>query len=426
MAWQNARPSGEEILRTDELYTVGEHEAGYVFPRGLALEEDPSSVVVTLVVGGTELTEVTGTPAAGEYRVLYADQPLQGAFEFNAAQEDAEVEITYKSRADLVWAHDLERMDEGKFGAIADDTGAVQFISATGAIRVGAGAGLGVAFDTANRGFSIGLTPAAPSGLTADGMGTGQIDLTWVDNSNNETGFEVWRSTDNFAGGNGTLVTTNAAGDTTYSDTGLVQGQLYYYRVFAKNAFGKSAASNTASATAGVIITDSFNRANSTTSLGSTDTGEAWVALAGTHGINSNRAYLVSSVGNDVAYVETGEANGIVKATLAVVSTNSLRLAARIGPAANQGFWLQCNNGSNFTLFRVNGGATSIGSYAATPANGDIVEIVLNGSAISVKINGTTRISVTDTFNQSSTKHGIGYAGVPGAERFDEWDFRTA
>src|SRR5262249_50776177 len=45
--------------------------------------------------------------------------------------------------------------------------------------------------------YSIPLTvPAAPSNLTATKPGAGQINLSWTDNSLNETGFTVQRSTD--------------------------------------------------------------------------------------------------------------------------------------------------------------------------------------------------------------------------------------
>ncbi|MCU0834257.1 MAG: hypothetical protein MUC77_07450, partial [Chromatiaceae bacterium] len=35
--------------------------------------------------------------------------------------------------------------------------------------------------------------PAAPSGLTASALSTSQVNLTWVDNSGNESGFRIER-----------------------------------------------------------------------------------------------------------------------------------------------------------------------------------------------------------------------------------------
>lgn len=65
--------------------------------------------------------------------------------------------------------------------------------------------------------------------------------LTWADNSNNETGFEVERSTD---GVNFAPLATTARNATTYVDE---SGGVYYYRVRAVNSSGASAYSNIAS-----------------------------------------------------------------------------------------------------------------------------------------------------------------------------------
>jgi hypothetical protein len=88
--------------------------------------------------------------------------------------------------------------------------------------------------------------PAAPTNLTADLVGnSGQVNLTWTDNSNNETGFQVERSPD---GSHWAVLTTQVpANTTTYRDSSAVKGQTYYYRVAAYNSVGLSAYSNVAS-----------------------------------------------------------------------------------------------------------------------------------------------------------------------------------
>ncbi|TAL00601.1 MAG: hypothetical protein EPO07_09500, partial [Verrucomicrobia bacterium] len=88
--------------------------------------------------------------------------------------------------------------------------------------------------------------PAAPSALAATTISTSQIDLTWLDNSTNESSFLIERSQDNV---NFSQVVTTGAGVTSYSDTGLSAGTTYYYRVRAGNAGGNSPYSNVASAT---------------------------------------------------------------------------------------------------------------------------------------------------------------------------------
>lgn len=88
--------------------------------------------------------------------------------------------------------------------------------------------------------------PAAPSNLTAVSAGCNSIKLTWLDNSSNETNFELRRSTSQ--NGTYTTVATLPANTTIYTNTGLTKGRKYYYKVRAANAAGNSAWSNTANA----------------------------------------------------------------------------------------------------------------------------------------------------------------------------------
>ena len=88
--------------------------------------------------------------------------------------------------------------------------------------------------------------PAAPSNLTATAVSSSRIDLSWTDNSSDESNFRIYRSTD---GVNFNWTYTAAANVTTYSDTGRPASTTYYYRVVASNANGNSDYSNTASAT---------------------------------------------------------------------------------------------------------------------------------------------------------------------------------
>lgn len=88
--------------------------------------------------------------------------------------------------------------------------------------------------------------PVAPGPLTAAAASATQVNLAWSDNSSNEAGFKVERSTD---GVNFTQIATPAAGETSYSDTGVTGSIAYTYRVKAQNAAGTSEASNDATAT---------------------------------------------------------------------------------------------------------------------------------------------------------------------------------
>src|SRR5207244_13195144 len=85
----------------------------------------------------------------------------------------------------------------------------------------------------------------SPSTLAATAISRSEIDLSWTDNSANEDGFRIERSTD---GTNFAEIATVGPNVTTYADTGLTRNKQYYYRVRAYNSAGTSAYSNVASA----------------------------------------------------------------------------------------------------------------------------------------------------------------------------------
>jgi hypothetical protein len=91
-------------------------------------------------------------------------------------------------------------------------------------------------------------TPAAPSNLSAVGTGF-TIELSWRDNSSNETGFQVQRQNSD---GNWPTVCRAAANTPTCSDgvAPISSGSAtYYYRVVAANGTALSDPSNTATVT---------------------------------------------------------------------------------------------------------------------------------------------------------------------------------
>ena len=63
--------------------------------------------------------------------------------------------------------------------------------------------------------------------------------LTWTDTSSNETGFAIFRSTDD--GRTYTQIATVAQNVSTYVDSSPAATKFVYYRVRAFNTFGNSA-----------------------------------------------------------------------------------------------------------------------------------------------------------------------------------------
>jgi hypothetical protein len=89
--------------------------------------------------------------------------------------------------------------------------------------------------------------PAAPDNLTATALKKLKISLNWTDNSSNETGFKIERSTSSAPWAQIATVGTNI---TTYTDSKLKAGTTYSYRIRSYNSAGDSVYSNVTSATA--------------------------------------------------------------------------------------------------------------------------------------------------------------------------------
>lgn len=99
--------------------------------------------------------------------------------------------------------------------------------------------------------------PAAPSDLNATAVGYDQVDLTWIDNANNEDSFLIERSVDST---NWIVTATLPANATSYLDSDVSPDTTFLYRVIARNSNGDSESSEIVSATTGSIppYLDSF------------------------------------------------------------------------------------------------------------------------------------------------------------------------
>ncbi len=91
--------------------------------------------------------------------------------------------------------------------------------------------------------------PNAPTGLSASAASQTLINLSWIDNSTDESDFHIERSPDGLS--NWTEIATVGANTTTFNNSGLACGSAFYYRVRAQrhsdNAY--SSYSNTEHAT---------------------------------------------------------------------------------------------------------------------------------------------------------------------------------
>jgi hypothetical protein len=182
----------------------------------------------------TEIQAVAN--AATRYRYLRYRSPAGGYGFVNVA----EVEFyrgTTKLSGDLFYAGVISQWDYAPANAF--DGNAANFCQ-----RYPLGGGNGYV------GFDIGAPAAgisAPTGLVATVVSYNRIDLSWFDNSDNETGFKVERKV-GAVGVWGTLARLGSNA-TTYANADLIPATVYYYRVLATNATEESANSNEANGT---------------------------------------------------------------------------------------------------------------------------------------------------------------------------------
>jgi hypothetical protein len=235
--------------------------------------------------------------------------------------------------------------------------------------------------------------PAAPGGLAATAASSSAINLTWTDNSNNETGFDIERSTDNV---NWAALAALGSNIQSYASTGLAASTGYYYRVRAKNSAGNSAYSNVASATtlaAGsttvtVDLRDGLN--------GYAGTQDTYVA-SGVTGSNFGTAASVRADGADtngqlvslLKWSLTGIPNtaAVKSVRMQFVVTNpsagTYRLYARTAAwAESTATWANANiaasQGTEIGSFVPS--ATGLQTITLTPAGVAVVQGWLNGS----------------------------------------------
>lgn len=186
--------------------------------------------------------------------------------------------------------------------------------------------------------------PAAPSNLTATATSSSQINLSWTDNSNNETGFEIERCTGStcteFA-----LINTVTAGTTSWSNTGLAAATSYSYRVRAANTAGNSDYSIVAGATtpsaptipAAPSALTAVAKAKNAVQLTWTDNSnnETGFRIERCTGSTCSNFTAVATVGvNAVAYTNTGlKANTTYRYRVAAYNSAGSSVYSNIGSA---------------------------------------------------------------------------------------------
>jgi hypothetical protein len=257
--------------------------------------------------------------------------------------------------------------------------------------------------------------PDAPSGLVAAAGGPDSIDIDWLDNSDNESSFEVQSSPDGISW---STIVTLAANVTAYTDNGLLPDTEYFYRTRSGNGAGDSAWSNTASATTDSLppSTDdvAYGEVTGKGSVSGTFTatnasGGSVQSITETHAGGPKRSRK-QSYDHDWLFDVFGGAGGVIASVDAWVSGSE---------GAN--FYYSLDDGSTLNLmFTINN--TSQGSaqtFALPPAASGLVRIVVqdasqtNGEAIdTVYVDHMVITSFNEAGDPPATPSGMTVTGT--------------
>lgn len=253
-------------------------------------------------------------------------------------------------------------------------------------------------------------SPAAPTSPSVASPTTTSMQFSWVDNSNNETGFKIERSTDNSTW---SQIGTVGANVTSYSATGLSANTTYYFRTRAYNGVGDSAYTSSVSGltapaapvvTVGTITSNSI--ALSWTATGATYTVE-WSADGGS---------TWSSVGEYTTNTATSVTDGGLMANTGydyrVRATNANGNSAYGTASATT---LPSQYSASYLTIGGGGGGGTGGGGAGGYKSGTATLVIGNSYTITIGAGGAAGTNGSNSVFDSVTSTGGGKGGAFGA-----------
>ncbi len=239
------------------------------------------------------------------------------------------------------------------------------------------------------------VVPIAPSNLTATAISTTQINLSWIDNSTNESGFKVERK----SGVNSySLIATVGANVTIYSDSGLTHNTIYTYRVYAINSAGNSLSySNEATATTSGTIADSVKigliawypfTGNAKDSSGNNNDGTVYGAVLTTDRFgNANNAYSF----NGSSYIE-------------VPYSSTMNL-----PNGTISFWFRTNQSTlQLMLYKTVYGTAANENYAVAMEDNSLLDFYVKYNSGCIAGSGWQHCIASNTYSDGNYHHLLG------------------
>lgn len=259
------------------------------------------------------------------------------------------------------------------------------------------GGGAAVDVNSGSQTSPPGSAPGAPTGLQATASNAA-VALSW---SASATGYILKRATTS----GGPYAEIGTPTSTSYTDTGVTNGTIYYYVVVAVNSAGQSAPSAEASATPDSMTTVPPVPAGLLASTGSAQAGLTWTLSTGASSYHVKRAtvsggsFTVIAAPTSASYIDTGLTNGttyfyVVSALdSAGESSNSTQVSATPTATSSSGPPAVC-----LTPFTQDTSATSVtvgSGTAASCTETALANALAKGGVIRFNCGGPATITLT-------------------------------
>jgi fibronectin type 3 domain-containing protein len=275
------------------------------------------------------------------------------------------------------------------------------------------------------------LTPGGPTGLTASAAagGVAPVTLSWTATPGALI-YRVFKSTVSGAEGNPAY----AAGLTTpgYTDTGVVAGSTYYYKVTAVSAGGAGPFSNEASVTLAPAAPATLT--GTATTGGINPVTLNWAASAGATGYQVFRGTIqIGTTAAAITYSDTAASSGVansytVKAVNAGgTSAASTAASVTLAPASPTGLaavagntdivlsWTASTGATIYRVFRttVSGTEANPATYAGITTPGYTDTNVVNGTKYYYKVTAVNTAGASPMSTEASATAGAAGPGAP-------------
>ncbi|WP_198315597.1 fibronectin type III domain-containing protein [Chitinophaga tropicalis] len=247
-----------------------------------------------------------------------------------------------------------------------------------------------------------GNAPSVPLYLGTTAPSFKQVNLSWTDNSNNETGFEIYRSPS--YNGTFTVMGKTAANATSFQDNAVDAATRYYYKIRSVGQYGESLLTEGYPYLAVWPLDNNLtdiSLSNNATTANSVSFSNADKAEGSHSAVFNGTSSYISIGGNGSGFLHDAFSARTVSLWMKAGALDNNRIIFDIGGSDN-GLALRIN-ANKLEAGVASGNIRALASAAFTSTTWTHVAVVYSGNALRLYINGALAASATTSFSSVST-----------------------